>query len=342
MPRSGPFSQTLVSRSRSRTLPVGWLNVAMAAIIILPAYLGGCGAATTSVATSLLEPEGVVLGLGSEGGEKPSLIRRSRGGYVLAYAGARSAERHIYVRRSEDGIGWSAPEVVARGGFAAQAPALAEDAAGRVHLFFVSNRSGETQAAYQAAEQATGWTDATAIAGFDGAQDLAVTRVGRAFLLVAEVMGAGVLAAERPDGASWTSPAVLAPAGAEPAAAALPDGRSLVTYQLEGKVLARVGGPGTWSEPIEAATGASRLRDPAVAWAGPHGLLVFSERIDGAFRLRARRFDEALRFEETEAPPTGSGDARGAAIAPAPDGALAFAWGIKTPNGQQGVMVSIR
>lgn len=320
-------------------------RLALAGLVALAVALTGCGSAK---AGSAIEVAGTTadghalarLGFGAEGGEKPALVRRAAGGYVLAYAGTRSGSRKIYVATSADGTHWAKPKVACAGEFSDQAPALAEDAAGQLHLFFASNRSGEAQALYHAVEANGAFGQPAAIAGFEGAQDLAIARGEHGFTLVAEVLGAGLLAASSPDGVEWTTPGELAPAGAEPAAAALPDGRTLVAYQLEGKIWLKAGKPGDWAAASEAASGGSRLRDPGLAWAGATGLLVYCEKGAAGFELKARSLDASFRPAAADAPLAGSGDQRGVAIALDHNGSKTFAWGMKTTSGQQGVMVS--
>lgn len=320
-------------------------RLALTALAVLAITLSGCGTAkagqAVEIATTTLDGHALArLGFGAEGGEKPALARRTAGGWVLAYAGTRSAGRKIFVTTSSDGTHWGKAQIACAGEFSDQAPALAEDAQGQLHLFFASNRSGETQALYHAVEAGGSFTAPAVVAGFEGAQDLAIARGEGGFTLVAEVMGQGLLAATSPDAKTWTTPAELAPAGAEPAAASLPDGRTLVAYQLEGKIWLQAGKPGAWTAATEAASGASRLRDPGLAWAGTSGLLVYSEKGEGGFELKARSLDSSFDPGAADAPLAGPGDHRGVAIVLDHNGSKTFAWGMKTSSGQQGVMVS--
>lgn len=320
-------------------------RIALGLLAACALALSGCGTAKAGAAA---EPQATTidghalarLGFGAEGGEKPALARRAAGGWVLAYAGTRSAERKIYVASSPDGTHWGKPRVACAGAFADQAPALAEDARGQLHLFFASNRSGETQALYHAVEADGAFGAPVVVAGFEGAQDLAVAAGPAGLTLVAEVMGAGLLTATSADATSWSVPAELAPAGAEPACASLPDGRTLVAYQLEGKIWLKAGKPGDWAAASEAASAGTRLRDPGLAWAGTSGLLVYSEKAEAGFALKARTLDTSFRPGAADAPLAGPGDHRGGAIAIDHNGSKTFAWGMKTQSGQQGVMVS--
>ena len=323
-------------------------RLAPALVLALALALSGCGAkkgaggVEVQAATTIDGRAIAKLGFGAEGGEKPALLHRAGGGWALAYAGTRSGDRKIYFSTSDDGRRWAKAQAVADADFSDQAPALAEDAQGRLHLFFASNRSGETQDLYHAVAAGDAFGEASAIAGFEGCQDLAVAQGPAGFTVVAEVMGAGLLAASSADGTTFSAPTELAPAGAEPAACALPDGRTLVAYQLEGKIWLRPGKPGAWEAPIEAATGASRLRDPGLAWAGASGLLVYAEKGAGGMGLVARTLDATFETSSADAPSAGPGDHRGAAIALDHNGSKTFAWGMKTTSGQQGVMVSTR
>lgn len=322
------------------------LRTALALALVLS--LSACGTASRAgsalgVAATTIDGRAVAkLGFGAEGGEKPALIKRAAGGYVLAYAGTRVGQRHIYVATSADGERWGKAQVASAGAFSDQAPALAEDQDGKLHLFFASNRSGETQALYHAVEAGGAFGAATEVAGFEGAQDLAVAYGAKGFTVVAEVMGAGLLAATSPDGATWSEASEVAPAGAEPAACALPDGRTLVAYQLEGKIKLQASTDGGWSKATDAASGASRLRDPGLAWEGTSGLLAYSEKGDAGMALHARTLDPTFEPAAAEAPSAGSGDHRGVAIVSDHNGSWTFAWGMKTTSGQQGVMVSTR
>jgi hypothetical protein len=321
-------------------------RVFLAAVMASAIALSGCGAAkgtATGVSATLADGSAVAsLGFGAEGGEKPAILHRAKGGYVLAYAGTRSGDRKIYLATSPDGARWGKARAVAAAAFSDQAPALAEDAEGRLHLFFASNRSGEAQGLYHAVEQGGAFAEAREIPGFEGCQDVAVAASDKGLTVVAEVMGAGILAATAADGTTFAAATEVVPAGAEPAACTLPDGRTLVAYQAEGKIWFRAGKPGGWEAPLEAATGASRLRDPGLAWHGDAGTLVYTEKGEAGYGLIARSFDSSFRFTDAEAPAVGSGDARGAAIAVDHNGSKTFAWGMKTANGQQGVMVSTR
>ena len=322
-------------------------RLALVAIAALAIALAGCGGkkpgGVVAVTSTTIDGQRVAkLGFGGEGGEKPALLRRADGGYALAYAGTRQGQRKIYFTSSPDGERWAPPEAVAAGELSDQAPALAEDQAGRLHLFFASNRGGEAPELYHAEAVGEAFGAPTPIAGFEGAQDLAVAAGPQGLTLVAEVMGAGLLAAESADGATWSAPSEVVPAGAEPALAALPDGRCLVAYQLEGKIWLSPGRAGAWEPATEAASGNGRLRDPGLAWAGAQGLLVYSEKGESGLALRARSLDATFSPAAAQAPSAGPGDHRGVAISLGPDGSKAFAWGMKTPNGQQGVMVSVR
>ncbi|MEB3329086.1 MAG: hypothetical protein VKQ33_07630 [Candidatus Sericytochromatia bacterium] len=316
------------------------LGVALAiALVGLPA----CGTAGPAAGLVASDPRLVArFGFGAEGGAQPSLVARAAGGFALAYVGTRPGDRHLHVATSVDGRAWGAATALPAAEFSDASPALVEDPAGRLHLYFVSNRSGLAQQVFHCEEVGGAFGAAAVVPGLEGAQDLAVARVGDEVLLVAEVMGAGVVARQGPAGGALRVLPPVAEAGAEPAACAMAGGQVVVAYQRAGKLWTRQGLPGALGPEVLAASAGSRLRDPALGWAGGQGQLAWAERADGGMALRLRPFDAQLGFGAVEAPGLGAGEARGPAWAVSPDGVRLLAWGMKTMNGQQGVMVMIR
>lgn len=318
----------------------------LALLVAVLAVLPACGtkpAGASDVLSALLDGKPVArFGFGAEGGEKPTLTARQAGGFALAYVGSKSGNRHVYVATSADGRTWSKAAPVAAGDFADANPALAEDATGNLHLYFASNRAGDNQALYHVSQAGNAWGKAAVIAGFDGVQDVAACADDAGLTIACEVMGAGLLAASSPDGVAFGAASEVSPAGAEPAVCALPEGRALVAFQRDGKIWGRAGSPGSWESEVALASGASRLRDPALAWANGAGSLFWAEKGAAGFGLHVSGLDTKLQATPDADPVTGSGDARGAAIAVDPNGSKLLAWGMKNPNGQQGVMVTTR
>jgi hypothetical protein len=319
-----------------------WLLAAVAAALVgLPA----CGAQGVGPAANLGVSDARIVarfGFDADGGAQPSLVARAAGGFALAYASTRPGARRVHVATSADGLTWGEARPLPAAEFSDASPALVEDAAGALHLYFVSNRSGLAQQVFHCAEAGGAFGEPARVPGLDGAQDLAVTRVGDEVVLVAEVMGAGVVAHQGPVGGALRALPAVAEAGAEPAVCAMAGGKVVVAFQREGKIWTRQGLPGALGPEVVAASAASRLRDPALGWAGGQGQLAWAERADGGLGLRLRAFDAKLSFGAVEAPGLGNGEARGPAWAASRDGVRLLAWGMKTMNGQQGVMVTIR
>lgn len=310
-----------------------------ATLVVLPACGAKPGSANDAISALLIDGKAAQrFGFGAEGGEKPALTARAAGGFALAYVGSKSGNRHVYVATSADGRSWSKATAVAAGDFADANPAIAEDAQGRLHLYFASNRSGEDQGLFHTSLAGSTWAAATAITGFEGAQDVAACADATGVTVAAEVMGVGLLAASSPDGATFAAPSELSQQGAEPAACSLGGGRSLVAFQRDGKIWGRAGKPGAWEAEAELASGATRLRDPALA----PGELIWSMKGEAGFGLHASLIDEQLATTPGNDPITGPGDARGPAIAIDHNGSKLLAWGMKNANGQQGVVVTTR
>ncbi|MEB3222732.1 MAG: hypothetical protein VKS61_11700 [Candidatus Sericytochromatia bacterium] len=318
-----------------------WFLAALtAALLGLPA----CGAKGIGPAASLGALDARVVarfGFGAEGGAQPALLARAAGGFALAYVGTRPGDRHLHVATSADGRAWGEALALPAGEFSDASPALVEDAAGGLHLYFVSNRSGLTQQVFHCAQAAGGFGEAVVVPGLGGAQELAATRVGDEVVLVAEVMGAGVLAHQGPPGGALRPLPAVAQAGAEPAVCAMAGGKVVVAFQREGKIWTRQGLPGSLGPEVVAASAGSRLRDPALGWVAGQGQLAWAERADGGMGLRLRPFDATLSFGEVEAPGLGAGESRGPSWAASREGVRLLAWGMKTMNGQQGVVVLV-
>lgn len=319
-----------------------WAALCAAGLLVLP----GCGTQgaglTTLVPATLADGRSVAsFGFGAEGGAQPALLARAAGGFSLVYVGTRPRDRHLHLATSVDGQTWSRAVSVAAGEFSDQSPALVEDEAGGLHLYFISNRSGLHQEVYHCTLDGTTASEPVVVPGLQGAQRLALTRVGPEVLLVAEVMGAGVVAYQGQPGGTLAPLSPVAEAGAEPAVCALADGRVAVAFQREGKIVLRAGTPGEWGAEVIAATAATRLRDPALLAQATGGLLAYAERQGaGNTQIKLRAFDENLKFRALETPGLGPGEARGAAFAVEPQGLRLLAWGMKRADGQQGVMVT--
>ena len=321
---------------------VAWAALCAAGLMLL----SGCGSqgAGLPVGPALTLADGRAVaqfGFGAEGGAQPSLVARAGGGFALAYVGTRPRDRHVYLATSSDGQSWTRPVAVAVGEFSDQSPALLEDKAGTLHLYFVSNRSGLHQAVYHCTLQGTMASEPHLVPGLQGAQRLALTRLGTEVVLVAEVMGAGIVAYQGEPGGALVSLAPVAEAGAEPAICALPDGRVAVAFQQEGKIVLREGVPGEWGAEMVAASASVRLRDPALLAKSQGGVLAYAERQGvGNTQIKLRAFDENFQFRAMEKPGIGPGEARGANFAVSLQGLRLLAWGMKTVDGQQGVMVT--
>jgi hypothetical protein len=85
------------------------------------------------------------------------------------------------------------------------------------------------------------------------------------------------------------------------------------------------------------ATTDSRMRGPALLWAGDHGKLVYAERLGATYQLREKRFDQHLKFSEGKPMAVFGSDANSPAMAIDHNGKIGLAWGMKLSSSQLGV-----
>jgi hypothetical protein len=321
----------------------------LASLTLAGSLLAGCGTlpgATAGIKAESLGGKGFTkIGFGAEGGTQPALLRRANGEWLMVYVGTNVGERHLYATTSTDGKTFSAPELIESADYSDQAPVLAEDAQGVAHLFFASNRDGVNFELRHARLEGAGWTASTQIDGYTGVQDLAVAYAAGRFLLAAEIQGDGLVATTSADGTTFTEREQIAKAGFDPAATFLPDGTALVAYTRSNEILTRASKPGAdWAAESVTVKGSSRLRGPALLWAGDHGKLVYAER-QGAtginYALREQRFDQGLIFQEGKPLVAFGGDANSPALAYDNHASIGLAWGMKLSSSQQGVAFTL-
>lgn len=321
--------------------PLALLTVAASLL-----FAAGCGTvpgAGAGVVAQMVGGQKVVkLGFGVEGGDDPAVIRRADGSWVLAYVGTYVENRRLYVATSPDGSHFNAGEAIEEHVYSDQSPSLVEDGDGKLHLFFASNRDGANFELYHSFLDTDGsWAQPTAVPGFTGVQNLAVSQRDGRFLMAAEVMGDGLFVSTSADGAAWTERELVAEAGFEPAATFTADGTAVVAYQRSGQIFVRSSrAGGAWSEELTAAQGEGRLRQPALAWTEGRGVLVFCERGADGYVVRRRHFDTRLTFTDGPRPPALTGEARTPAVS-YHNGKIGLAWGMKLPGGQQGIVFAL-
>jgi hypothetical protein len=158
-------------------------------------------------------------------------------------------------------------------------------------------------------------------------------------------MGRGLSASTSADGARWTEAEHLADAGFEPAACFSPSGAALVAYQRGGEIFGRSSRPGAdWAAEAKLASGADRLREPALAWTGDQGLLAYAERANGSYAIKAKALDAAFKpLAGAQALPSdgAKSESRNPCFWVDHNGSFALAWGMKNDSGQQGVVVAL-
>jgi hypothetical protein len=316
-----------------------------ATVTLAGSMLAGCGALPGGKATTAVNGATFTkLGFGAEGGAAPALVRRANGEWLVVYVGTNVGDRHLYWATSTDGARWSPSQAIEGADYSEQAPALVEDASGVAHLFFASNRNGQDFELFTATLSGSDWSEATAIPGYTGVQDLAAAYANGKFLLACELSGAGLVATTSADGATFADATPVADAGFDPAAAFLPDGKALVAYTSGDDLLERSGAPGAWGAEKTVVTTKSRLRGPALVWAGDHGKLVYAERQGGSgtnYQLKERRFDAGLSFTDGKPMVAFGGEANQPALAIGNNGKIGLAWGMKLSSSQQGVAFTL-
>lgn len=282
----------------------------------------------------------VTFGVGAEGGEEPALAHTADG-WVAAYAGTNSGDRHLYTTTSTDGQHWNAAKPLGSSDFSDQWPCFVNDGAGNLHLYFASNRTGDAFSVYHSRYTGGSWSAPEIVANTTGASDLAVAYANGKFVLAEETMGTGLVVSTSNDGSQFTGAATVVEQGFEPSLAVLPSGKLLLAYMHDGGLYAKSGKPGSWSSEVTAATGADKLHEPSLVWAGDHGVLAYCERTEDGYKLRARQFDAQAKFGDPLAGlPTSDGDQRAPAVAADNQGLTGLIWGMKDSNGQQGVIFS--
>lgn len=319
--------------------------LALTSAVVVSTLLVGCGAVPGATGPMVAGDGGLAiaqLGFGAEGGTQPALVKRKNGDWLMVYVGTNVGERHLYWTRSQDGTRWSAPAEFAAAEYSDQAPALVEDADGLMHCYFASNRGGDNFELFHTTFDGA-WAEPTRIAGYTAVQDLAAAYTDGRFLLAAEVTAEGLFAATSTDGTTFGGRERIAMAGFDPAAAFLPDGSTLVAYTRGNELLARAGTPDVEWTPEQVVVAASdRVRGPALAWAGDHGKLIYTERTNAgtSYRLREKRFGADRTFAEgTDLAPLGG--AHSPAVAPGAHAEVGLAWGMKLSSGQQGVAFTL-
>jgi hypothetical protein len=316
--------------------------------ILLMGLLSGCGALPAVVGSVQAVTQAgyaqVAFGVGGIGGAQPALLQRQDGSWVVVFVGTRSGARQLYSAVSQDGRYWTEPRRLGQSGLSDQAPVFIEDTSGTLHLYLASNRDGDQYELYHATwpKGATWWDGARMVAGFGGIQDLALTRRAGRFWLLAEIMGEGLVVASSGDGETFGAVTQVAEAGFEPSLCAVGETGLLAVYHRAGVLYRReMGVKGQWLPEERWLESNSRLREPVVSWSESEGLLAFIERTGSEDRLRVRRFGEDRRLEVAVEPSFLGGGGRSPVIFRAQNGKMAWAWGMKTVDGRQGVTVCV-
>jgi hypothetical protein len=310
--------------------------------------LVGCGKVPAAATPQLPALESQVVdghtlvkfGFEGAGGEAPALLHTPEG-WLAVYVGLHVGQRHINWTTSTDGTHWASPKGLGTSDYSDQAPVLLNDGSGAAHLYFASNRDGADFQVFHARFANGNFAAPKAITGTTSVSALAVTFADNRFILAAETLGSGLLVSESSDGEQFSNAKTIADAGFGPALVTLPNAKQLLAYMHDGKIYTRTGKPGAWSAETLAASGADKLREPALVWAHDHGWLAYSERTADGYKLRARRYDAQVKFDPTPVSlPDAGGDARAPGLATDAAGSVALVWGMKYSNGQQGVIFS--
>lgn len=318
------------------------------ACLLIGASLVGCGAggrkvsptgvaakgALPSVAEMAPAPlegqAGVRFGSGGQGAEAPAVARAGDGSWVMAFVGTQTGDRKVFVSSSADGQAWTkASPLPGARAYSDQAPALATDPAGRVHLAFLSNREGGDWAMYHASWQGGAMGEAQRVEGFGGGLDLAIAFRGEALVVAAELRGVGLVLAEGPaEATAFEEAELVSEQGFEPALAQGPEGQLALAYRRGDAVLAQVGKPGAWgaAKPLAAGGDGVKRREPALAW-GSEGLLAaWTEQGQPVARRVAAEGLALSAGPQLPAAPAGV-QAKQLALAWGPKGQVLAAWG---------------
>lgn len=306
------------------------------------AATGGALSPLASMAPAALSggPKGVRFGQGGQGAEAPAIAKAADGTWVLAFVGTQSGDRKVFISTSSDGQSWSAATPLpGTRAYSDQAPSLAVDAKGQLHLGFLSNRQDNDWALYHSVWAAGAFGVAQRVEGFSGAMDLAIAYHGEKLVVAAELRGVGLVVSEGQPDAGFEEAELVTEQGFEPALAQGPDGQLALAYRRGDSVLAQVGVPGAWSaaSPLAGGDGVKR-REPSLAWGASALVAAWAE----AGAMKAVRL-EAEGLKASEGPvwaPVAGAEARQPALAWMADGKLLAAWGL-SQSAQFGVATTV-
>lgn len=304
------------------------------ATLIAVAALTGCGAngmqgALLSEATPQVAPGWTSVKVAPHGSE-PCLIARKAGGYAIAYATDKLGDRHVYFTASTDGERWTSPVAVAKGPLSDEAPALCEDDAGALHLFFGSNRD-ERYAVYETTStDGQGWSAPEALpAELKDDQDgnfPAIAPLPSGGLAIAYETYAGIRFRTRSAQGKWSNGETVATTAGSPALTAGSDGKITLAYMAYRKLYVRSRSTmGGWTAPT--ALAGVPAESPALASDGKGGLWMVHAQKAGEIWSLAERTLASGRWSEATALTLGETDDQ----APSPlflsGGKRAVAWG---------------
>lgn len=304
------------------------------ATLIAAAALTGCGAggmqgALISDAAPRVAPGWTSVKVAADGIE-PCLVSRKAGGYAIAYATDKLGDRHVYFTSSADGARWTPPVAIAQGPLSDEAPALCEDAAGSLHLFFGSNRD-ERYAVYETtSSDGQAWSAAEALpAELKDDQDgnfPAIAPLPSGGLAIAYETYAGIRFRTRNAQGKWTSGETVATTAGAPALAVGSDGKIALAFMSYQKLYVRGrSAAGAWTAPTELA--GVPAETPALTADGQGGWWMVHTQQTGEYWNLAERTFASGRWSEAIALTLGETDDQTPSALFLGGGKRAVAWG---------------
>lgn len=267
------------------------------------------------------------------------LVARRDGSLALAYDTQKHGGKDVFVVTSHDGRRWSAPLAVGQTRRTEEAPALWEDAAGKLHLVYASNQMGYFQLYKASSMDGKTWSEPVAITQEDeAAKNPSVTLTPQGVALAFQTMGGACEVMTSSDGETWGPSRRIDDSAGEPAI--IHDGEGLrVVFHRHAKLYERIERAGVWSEPVQV-PGHAAMQDPALAWmAGTLTLAYSTLSSNGTWKLAVR-----------EAGPSGWGQERDLvqgpddhgfpSLAEGQDGGTWLAWGISRLTEERGIFVA--
>ncbi len=273
---------------------------------------------------------------------EPSLIERQGGGFAIAFSSDKLGDQHVYCTTSPDGSRWTAPVAVAKGPLTDESPALYEDAAGTLHLFFASNRSQRFRLYETTSPDGQTWSEAAALPEDpDQSYRPSVATLANGTLALAyETLGGAIRFRTKSAQGAWSEAATVHAGGGDPALAALSDGRLVVAYRSYGKLQTRTrSAAGAWGEASDLGTAGEA---PSLAAVTQGGLwLVYAAETDAAYKLTERKLEGAAWTSETGLT-TGDTDDEDPAAIVTRSGERVMVWGARKDGRGQGLFFARR